>query len=166
MSIGYQSAEKLNTKKLTLIVVGVSVALIVMGIIYLLNTPDGDVKMANEMEPYATEYIKTHHLLNKDEELIAYYDATLVCDGTEAAILTTQNLKYHKNGATTIFPLKNIQDISYNHKKILGDIIEVENKDGKFMKIEIAVLNAKSFYTALKRNWERSQKNYVLESRQ
>lgn len=165
MSIGYQPVTKSNNKSFALIVVGAFVLLIVAGIIYLISTPDVGVKMANEMEPYATQYIKSHNLLNQDEKIIAYYDATRTCNGTEAAILTNKNLKYHKNGKTTTFPLNSIRDIFHSYSKIDGDIIGVENNEGQFMKIEIAVFNGgKIFYKALQRRWEGSREKAQREN--
>jgi hypothetical protein len=163
MSIGYPPERKSGKTNIALIVVaivGVFMALVIGGIIYLASLPDGGVKMSNEIEPYAIKYMETHHLLDNGEKLVAYYDATVTCNGSEAAILTNQNLKYHKNGTTTTFPIHRIRNITHISAGIEGDIIEAENIDGQFMKVEIAALNGgKNFYNALKRLWERSKEN-------
>jgi len=64
--------------------------LLVAGAIWLFTGPEGGVKLNNEMEKNALQYLADHQILIPSEDLIAYYDATLSLDGTEAAILTTR----------------------------------------------------------------------------
>jgi len=137
-------------------------ALIVIGIVavifvvYLVVTgPKGGVKMSNEMEEYAIEYIETNKLLNDTESLIAYYDATLSLNGSESAILTTERILYHKDGHTTSINLKDIEDVHHRYEKFLGDIVEIKSKYGARIKIEIAPLNqGESFHNALRDAWK------------
>jgi hypothetical protein len=53
------------------------------------------VFFSDDMEKYAFEYINDNHLLNDDEKLMAYYDNTIACDGTDAIILTDVRLIHH-----------------------------------------------------------------------
>jgi len=97
------------------------VAIAVGFIIWAWDIPSGGVKMANEMHKYALEYIEEHNLLNDTEALIAYYDATGQMDGSEAAILTTERVMYHKDGRTVSIDLKDIDDVQ--HRLLLGGIL-------------------------------------------
>ena len=151
-----ESINKKSKKKPFLIGCGVAVAIVVaiaVGLIIWLSTgPESGVKMANEMDKYALEYIENHNLLNDTEELIAYYDVTISMDGSEAAILTTERVMYHKGGHTTSIDLKDIDVV--RHRYEFGDIIEVVSKSGTQLKIEIAPLNqGESFYNALMYAW-------------
>lgn len=140
---------------IVLFIVGV---IIVGGIIWLMRSPESGVKMANEMDSYALKYIKEHKLLNNTESLIAYYDATMSMNGSEAAILTTEHVMYHKGGTTTSIALKDIADVQHRRESLVGDIIEVKSKSGMRLKIEIAPLNqGESFYNALMDAWKTAQ---------
>jgi hypothetical protein len=136
------------------IVFGVLAAIAVIVIIWLLSTPEGGVKLGNEMDRYALKYIEKHNLLNHTEKLIAYYDETISMNGSEAAILTTERILYHKDGRTTSIDLRDAVDVQHRYHSLIGDIIEVRSKLGERIRIEIAPLNAgKSFYNALMDVW-------------
>jgi len=136
----------------------VGFALVCGGFVWLLSGPEGGVRMSNEMEPYATEYLKNHQILDPSESLIAYYDVTISLDGSEAAILTTQRVIYHKAGTSTVIPLKEISDVRHREEALIGDVIEIESRSGAPMKIEIAPFNqGESFLNALRDAWEKSK---------
>ena len=131
------------------------VAVVVGVIIWLASGPESGVKMANEMDKYALDYLESHKMLNGTEKLIAYYDATMKMNGTEAAILTTERVLYHKNGMTTSIPLRDIVDVKHSRDTFVGDTIVVIDKQGMRMKIEIAPLNdGELFYNALMDSWK------------
>lgn len=149
-----ENEKKANGCKPFFIGCGVIVAVVVFALIaffiWATSGPEGGVLFNNEMEEYAIKYIEEHKILNDGEEIIAYYDYTISLDGTEAAILTNERILYHKNESTKGFNLIDIIDVKHRYDKTTGDIIELTNKDGKFMKIEIAPLNdGESFYNAL-----------------
>ncbi len=137
------------------IVAGVVVLAIIGGLIWLGSGPEGGVKMVNEMDEYATTYLAEHNILQPDEKLIAYYDATMGMTGEEAAILTDQRVIYHRKGENTVFLLEDIEDIQSADQGIVGTVIEIYDEDtGATMKIEIAPLNSgASFDRALRRAW-------------
>lgn len=123
-------------------------------VIWIASQPEGGVKMANEMDEYALEYIEKHKLLDDTEQLIAYYDATISLNGSEAAILTTERVIYHKAGRTTSIALAEIEDVQHHQEALIGDIIEVKGRSAERIKIEIAPLNqGRSFYEALVDAW-------------
>lgn len=132
-------------------------AIILLGIIAVVYffiwigaEPNSGVLFSNEMEEYALEYIKEHEILNSNEELIAYYDFTFSLDSTEAAILTNERIIYHKEGSTEAFNLIDIIDVKHRYEEINGDIIEITNNKGRFLKIEILPDDGgQSFYNAL-----------------
>src|SRR4030042_335923 len=130
-------------------------AVVIALFIWLSSGPEGGVRLSNEMEDYALEYIQTHKLLNPTETLIAYYDVTLSCDGSEAAILTNERVLYHKRGRNQSIALGDIEAIDHRQERFSGDIIEVRGTGGQQLKIEIAMFNnGKSFYAALRHAWE------------
>lgn len=132
------------------VIFGLVIIAVICFFIWAASGPESGVLFNNEMEKYALDYIEEHKILNNNEELIAYYDYTVSLDGTEAAILTNERIIYHKNESVESFNLVDIIDIKHRYEKIDGDIIEITNKEGKFLKIEIAPLNeGESFYNAL-----------------
>ena len=147
------TAKKSKGKK-SRIVFGVLAAIAVALIIWVLSGPESGVKMGNEMDRYALEYIENHNLLNHTEKLIAYYDVTISMNGSEAAILTTERILYHKDGRTTSIDLRDAVDVQHRHQSLIGDIIEVRTESGERIKIEVAPLNdGESFYNALMDVW-------------
>ncbi|MBI4466348.1 MAG: hypothetical protein HY656_02820 [Acidobacteria bacterium] len=142
--------------KLALLVIG---GVIVLGVValfvWVLSGPESGVKMANEMDQYALDYLAKHHILNPDEKLICYYDVTLSMDASEAAILTDRRLLYHKAGRTTAMSLSDIADIEHHYESLIGDVIVARSAAGETMKIEIAPLNGgEVFYTTLMNSWK------------
>lgn len=122
---------------------------------WLFTSPEGGVKLGNEMDTYALEYIEQHGLLEQGEEILAYYDVTISMDGTEAALLTPRRVLYHKDGANTSISLEEITDIRHRKESLVGDVIEIESSTGQTMKIEIAPLNqGETFKNVLMRAWE------------
>ena len=117
--------------------IGIPLILMVVGIIWLSFSPEGGVRLANEMEPYAQEYLEEHKILDASEELIAYYDVTISLDASEAAILTTRRVIYHANGLNTSIYLSDIEDIKHRKESLIGDIIEIYSKSGTSMKSKL-----------------------------
>jgi hypothetical protein len=139
----------------TVLVIGVMCA----GLIWLGTGPEGGVKLSNEMESYATEYLEQHDILNETETLIAYYDVTISLDSTEAAILTDERVIYHLGGRSTTIPLVDITDVRHRTDPLIGDIIEIDSSTGVPMKIEIAHFNqGETFLNALHDAWERARR--------
>jgi hypothetical protein len=95
--------------------------------IWLLTGPEGGVRLSNEIEGYASEYLSEHEILNSSEDLLAYYDVTVRLNGTEAAILTSERIMYHRNGATNAIELKEVTEIRHRKESIIGDIIEIDS---------------------------------------
>jgi len=128
------------------------------GMVWFLSGPEGGVRLSNEMEQYATQYLEERDILNGSESLIAYYDVTISLDGTEAAILTTERVIYHQSGMTTTIALSDITDIRHRQEGLIGDIIEIDSRSGIPMKIEIAPFNqGETFLNALRTAWEKSK---------
>ena len=117
-------------------------AILISTLLFSCNMHEGGVRVSNDMEKYAFEYINDNHLLNDGEKLMAYYDNTIACDGTDAIILTDVRLIHHnKQTKNTIINLEEITKIHHRYQSIMGDIIEVYVSDGSIFKIEIAPLN-------------------------
>lgn len=140
-------------------VVGGGMLAVVVGlVVWLASQPESGVKLTNEMDQYALDYLAEHQLLEPGEELLAYYDATLSMDGTEAAILTARRVMYHANGQTFSIPLEEIADVRHRYQGLTGDIIEIESGSGQVMKIEIAPMNSgETFRDVLMSAWKRAQ---------
>jgi len=128
------------------------------GVVWLASGPEGGVRLSNDMEEYADEYLAENDILNNSESLIAYYDVTIMLDGTEAAILTDERVIYHKNGRSTSIPLEDIVDIRHRQDPLIGDIIEIDSRSGLPMKIEISLFNrGETFLNALSNAWDNAR---------
>ena len=118
-----ESSPNKSANKKLLIGCGIALAGILLlcilaiggGMIWLVTGPEGGVRLSNEMEQYALDYIAEQDLLNETENIIAYYDVTLSLNSSEAAILTTERLIYHKDGRTTAIGLQDIEDIQHRY---------------------------------------------------
>jgi hypothetical protein len=137
---------------------GLFFAFIVIGIgllIWLSGGRESGVKYANEMDKYALTYLSDHKILIPSEELIAYYDITLKMDGTEAAILTTKRVIYHKADTNTVMKLADVTNVTHRKETLIGDLIDVMGPSGKIIHIEVAPLNdGDKFLTALMGAWK------------
>ncbi|MGP1384223.1 MAG: hypothetical protein ACTS2F_11740 [Thainema sp.] len=120
---------------------GLIVLLFTGAIVYFSMGPEGGVRLANNMEDYALEYIDDQNLLTDNEKVIAYYDATISLNGSEAAILTDSRLIYHKSDRNTEMALADIKSIDTESDGIGGNIIQVESVNGDLMVIQIAAFN-------------------------
>ena len=145
--------------KIVLLAIGVAILVgVVAGVAWLASGPESGVKMANEMDQYALDYLERHQLLTADEKLVCYYDVTLSMDGSEAAILTNQRLLYHKAGRTTAMLLAEVVDVKHHYESLIGDVIMARTASGEVMKIEIAPLNGgESFLDALNGAWQQAR---------
>jgi hypothetical protein len=111
------------------------------------------------MDQYALDYIAEHGLLSPGEELLAYYDATMAMDGTEAAIVTTDRVIYHKPGKTSAIRFEDIEEVRHRYETLTGDVLEVQAFSGQVMKIKIAALNhGERFRNVLMSTWKRHTK--------
>lgn len=135
------------------------VIVLIVGVIWLSLGPEGGVRLPNEMETYALEYLDEHGILEDSEELLAYYDVTFSLDGSEAAIVTTTRVIYHRNGLNSAINLADIEDIRYRRETLIGDIFEISTTSGYTMKIEIAPFNqGETFKNVLMASWENASK--------
>jgi hypothetical protein len=154
-----------NLKPLYILLIGcgsIAVVFIIVVVVlfaWLLSGPEGGVKLSNEIDPYATKYLKDHKMLKDKEKVIAYYDATVSMDGTEAIILTDSRILSHRDGKTTAIKLRDIDDIQHTKEGLLGDIYVITAKDGQCIKVEIAPLNsADAFTKVLMNSWNKAKK--------
>ena len=116
------------------------------------------MKLSNEMDKYALQYLSDHKILTSSEDLVVYYDVTLKMDGTEAAILTTKRVIYHKDGRNDAIELTAIKDVQHRKESFAGDIIEIHDSSGKTMKIQIPPMSqGETFRSALIRAWENTK---------
>jgi hypothetical protein len=129
------------------------------GLIFWFATgPEGGVRLANEIEPYAVEYMEQHGLLEPGEQVLAYYDDTLSLNGERASIVTDRRVMVHADGETFAVALDEIEDIHPTSEALLGEVILVETESGVPLKIEIAPLNqGESFVLVLQGAWNRAR---------
>lgn len=134
------------------------VAAVVGLFVWIASQPESGVKLANEMDAYALEYLEEHGMLEPAERLLAYYDVTMAMDGSEAALVTDRRVMYHKGGRTTAIELASVEDVSHREEGLIGDVIEVFAAGGEAMKIEIAPLNGgATFHRVLVDAWQRAR---------
>ena len=121
-------------------------------VIFLISSCDlenpGGVLTYNELPASVIEFLDTTDIL-ENEQIIAYYDVTLVLDNSESAILTNKNLIYYKYGRVERFPLSSI--VSIEEKECFGLCIIASTRDSRVMKIEIAPLNGGDIFLELLR---------------
>ena len=108
----------------------------------------GGVLTNNELPASVIEFFENTNIL-ENEQVIAYYDVTIVLDNSESAILTNKNLIYYKNGRIERFPLNSIASI--DAEDCFGLCIIVSTRDNRVMKIEIAPLNGGDLFLELLR---------------
>jgi hypothetical protein len=134
--------------------------LVVIGFVaWMAMQPEGGVKLSHEMDQYAVKYLKDHNILEPDEQVLAYFDATMSMDGTEAAILTNRRIMHHLNGTTTALRLEDVIDIRHRKETLIGDIIEAEDASGNMISLEIAPLNqGETFKNAAMTAWKKARK--------
>ena len=119
---------------------------------------EGGTRLSNEMEPYALDYLEANGILEPGEEIVCYYDATIMLDGTEAAIVTDQRVIYHKDGNNSTMQLSEITDITHRKEGMIGDIFELTSESGQMFKIEVAPFNGgETFKSALTNAWENAR---------
>lgn len=148
------------------IAAGIGVILLVVGGIWILKQPESGVKLGNQMDRYALDYLDRHKILTPTEQVVAYYDCTMAMDGTEAAILTTRRVLYHKDGRTEAIDLTDVKDVKHRKESLTGDIIEIYATSGKSMKIEIAPLNeGETFRSSLMNAWTAAKGGSSAESK-
>ena len=148
-------------KKLALVagIIGGSLVLLIVAVfVWLMASPESGVKLSNEMDSYALEYLQTHGILEPSERLLAYYDVTMSMDGSEAAIVTNDRVIYHKDGRTTSIRFRDVVDIRHRYEDWIGDIFEIESQTGETIKIEIPVFNGgETLGNVLTGAWEKSR---------
>ncbi|MFQ4137741.1 hypothetical protein PGN35_015600 [Nodosilinea sp. PGN35] len=110
-------------------------------VIFFSFGPAGGVRVTSTLEPYAKEYLETNRLLEADETVIAYYDATIALKGTEAAILTDRRVLYHRPGGNSSILLQQVARIEHEEQPVTGDVIRIFAESGELLVIEIAPLN-------------------------
>mgnify|MGYP001223703947 CR=1 FL=1 len=108
----------------------------------------GGVLTYNQLPQSVIEFFEKTDIL-ENEQIIAYYDVTIVLDNSESAILTNRNLIYYKNGRIEKFPLDLIANI--DAENCFGLCIIVSTRDDRTMKIEIAPLNGGDLFLELLR---------------
>ena len=121
-------------------------------IIFLFSSCDlenpGGVLTYNQLPASVIEFFDKTDIL-ENEQIIAYYDVTIVLDNSESAILTNKNLIYYKYGRVTRFPLSSI--VSIEAEDCFGLCIVATTSDDRVMEIEIAPLNGGDIFLDLLR---------------
>jgi hypothetical protein len=135
--------------KVALIVVGAVLLLIIGGVAWLASLPESGVKLPNQMDKYALDYLEAHHVLQPSEKLIAYYDVSTKMDSSEASLLTNQRIVYLKEGRVTAMAVADIESVDQIQEG-LSYLITVHSKSGESMLIDIARMNGgEVFYKEL-----------------
>ncbi len=106
----------------------------------------GGVLTNNQLPASVIEFFDNTDIL-ENEQIIAYYDVTIVLDNSESAILTNKNLIYYKYGRIVRFPLSSI--VSVEAEECFGLCIVATTRDDRVMEIEIAPLNGGDLFLEL-----------------
>ncbi len=102
---------------------------------------EGGVRLQNNFEQYALDYIEANKILDSDETMLAYYDGTITLTGEELIILTDKRIIDRQNGQISAMYLKEIEDIQHSYDNMQGDIFVVKGKSGETMRFEIDIYN-------------------------
>jgi len=110
----------------------------------------GGVLASNQIPASVLDFVDEENILD-DEYIIAYFDATIVLDNSESAILTNKNIIYYKKGRVSKIPLNEITDI--DHDTNFGVNIYITPINGPMMAISIPPWNGGDlFLDLLERN--------------
>ena len=110
----------------------------------------GGVLASNQIPASVLDFVDEENILD-DEYIIAYFDATIVLDNSESAILTNKNIIYYKKGRVSKIPLNEIMDI--DHDTNFGVNIYITPINGPMMAIYIPPWNGGDlFLDLLERN--------------
>ena len=131
-------------RQLKLKLLGLPLALFLISSCDLENP--GGVLTNNQLPASVIEFFDNTDIL-ENEQIIAYYDVTIVLDNSESAILTNKNLIYYKYGRVVRFPLSSI--VSVEAEECFGLCIVATTKDDRVMEIEIAPLNGGDLFLEL-----------------
>ncbi len=127
------------------------------------ESAEGAVQMGSQLSDSTQRKLRDRKLLNEDEHLVAYYDATLSLDMSEVTVLTTDRITYAKDSRATTIALKDIASIEQRVDTIIGDVIEIRSRRGDRLRIEIAPLNGGvSFLDALEDETREVQPDVVV----
>lgn len=102
---------------------------------------EGGVRLQNNFEQYALDYIETNKILDTNEEMLAYYDGTITLTGEELIILTDKRIIDRQHGQISAMNLEEIEDIQHSYDNMQGDIFVVKSKSGETMRFEIDIYN-------------------------
>jgi hypothetical protein len=159
--ISTQKKAKTPLKKIAIgcgVVVVMGIVLVIALVVWRWDKPTPEVKLSNEMDSYALDYIKSHNILQPGEELLAYYDETMAMDGSEAAIVTTQRVIYCKEGRVTSLALNVIDRIDYKKEDVIGNLILCHAASGQTISIVIGPgQGLDKFKTALTEAWNNAK---------
>jgi hypothetical protein len=118
----------------------------------------GGVRVSNDIPAIALERLENHKLITPGEKVLAYYDATIVGDGSEMAMVTAERLVYLKDNRPTAMALADIADVRHHTEPLVGDVIEAQSDSGEAIKIEIAPLNdGPLFLSTLETAWKKKR---------
>jgi hypothetical protein len=116
------------------------------------------VRVSNNIPALAYDHLKRRNLLQPDEKVLAYYDATMNGDGSEIAAVTNERLVYFKDGRATAFVLTDVATVTHRTEPLLGDIIEARSDAGDTLEVDIAPLNdGPLFLDALESAWKKKR---------
>jgi hypothetical protein len=124
-----------------LFVVVAIVTLVSIGSCLSRNDDEGGARLANEIPPAVLTRLEKSAIVEPNEAVLAYYDATVAVDGREVAVLTSTRIVYAKKGHNTAIALHDVKRVRHREEPLLGDVIEITATGGRSMKIEIAPLN-------------------------
>jgi hypothetical protein len=153
MTYGYPPAQLPQPQKSSSMLLWIGVVfgglMIVVAVITLVsigsclgrNNDEGGARLGNEIPPAVIARLEKSAVIEPNEEVLAYYDATVAIDGSEVAVLTKSRVVYGKKGHNTAILLHDVKRVRHRDEPLIGDVIEISATTGKSMKIEIAPLN-------------------------
>ncbi len=105
------------------------------------DAAQGGVLMGPEVTDATRSKLQARKLLRPDEQLVAYYDGTVMLDMSEVTVLTSDRITVAKGARVTTIALEDVASIDHRVEHIIGDVIDVRSQRGERMRIEVAHLN-------------------------
>lgn len=110
-----------------------------------------------EIPKETLEVLREREPIRAEETILAYYDDSQSCDGSDLSIVTDTRLIRRVDSATIVLPLSEINDIQYFDGGAGGETIIVTGSGGRTIRVEIAPWNGgAAFNSALHNAWRRA----------
>jgi hypothetical protein len=127
------------------------------GVVWVANLPDCSVMLGYEIPEDTLKTLHAREPIRPDETILAYYDDSISCDGSDSSIVTNTRLIRRVNSSIVVLPLIEITDVEYFDGGGGGETIIVSASGGRTVRVEIAPWNGgAAFHSTLHNAWRQA----------